>query len=349
MATTNQILKTMSKKLGRPLGSVESDDPPRLPTGIFSVDLALGGGIPMGRTSVIFGPEAALKTTLALKLVVSAQRLMPKRVAVFVDTEGHFSRKWAETLGVDTKKLVYLLPSMAEECVDMVEDLLFAEDVSLVVVDSLAALVTGRELEKSAEDALVGTQGTLINKFYRRTTHALVKARQEKACPTLLAINQIRFKIGERYGDPEIMPGGPSFRFLSYLTLRLWSKSVNDKKVHKTLPAYKEVHLQVKKWKVPVVAEKAEFLMALQPNPVEGLAVGDVPEVRTIMQYLRAAELVRKDRAGWVVDLGEEEASFKRETDLQVGLREDLEFRGRVKNRIISVVLEKGGVVAPDE
>ena len=99
---------------------VRVEDPSRLPTGWFAVDLETGGGIPEGRASIIYGPEDSMKTSLCLKLVASAQQKYPDKAAVYIDVEGVFSKQWARTFGVDVDKLVYIHPDNAEQ---MVEDM----------------------------------------------------------------------------------------------------------------------------------------------------------------------------------------------------------------------------------
>ncbi len=140
---------------------LQIEDPQRLATGLFAFDLATGGGFPLGRVSILYGKEDSMKTTLYLKAIATAQRLYPKKTAVFVDVEGVIGKKWAQQMGVDVKKLGYVNPDNAEQMVDIVSELMYAEDVSVIVIDSLAALITQHELDKSAEDAIVGKSGMI--------------------------------------------------------------------------------------------------------------------------------------------------------------------------------------------
>ena len=94
---------------------VQSEDPERLPTGWFAVDLETGGGIPEGRATIVYGPEDSMKTSLCLKLVAQAQKKYPNKSAVYIDIEGVFSKKWARTFGVDVDKLVYIHPDNSSE------------------------------------------------------------------------------------------------------------------------------------------------------------------------------------------------------------------------------------------
>lgn len=274
-------------------------DPDRLPSGLFAFDLATGGGIPEGRCTVVYGNEDSMKTSLCLLLIASAQKKYPDKTAVFVDVEGVFSKNWARTLGVDVDKLVYIHPDNAEQMVDIVEGILYTDDASLVVVDSLAALLTQHEADKSAEDAIVGRTGLVINKFYRKVSMALGKARRHGRNPTLLCINQIRFKIGVMYGNPETMPGGPSFKYASSLTIKLYGKDVMDSGVSKTLAAYKEIKMKIEKHKVPILAKTGIMQVALLPIPEYGLKVGETYDWNTLLSYLKSMELFTKVENVW--------------------------------------------------
>ena len=281
---------------------VNPEDPERLPTGLFAFDLATGGGIPMGRVSVFYGTEDSMKTSVCLKLIAEAQRRYPDKKAVFVDVEGVFSKSWAKTLGVDVDNLAYVQPDNGEQMVDIVEGILYAEDVSVVVVDSLAALITQQELDKSAEEAIVGRTGILINKFYRKVSLALGKASREGRNPALIAINQIRFKIGVMHGNPETMPGGPSFKFASSMTIRFYGKDIMESAVSSALPAYKEINMIIKKHKVPILATKGVVQVALMPIPQYGLDVGEAYDWNTLLSYLKSMDLLVKGTGkekGW--------------------------------------------------
>lgn len=325
---------------------VQSSDPSRIPTGLFTFDLATGGGFPTGRVSILYGTEDSMKTSLSLKAIANAQRMYPDKAAVFVDVEGVFSRSWARLLGVDVEKLVYIHPDNAEMMVDMVEGILYADDVSVVVVDSLAALVTQYELDKSAEDAIVGRTGLIINKFYRKTSMALGKARRDGREPTLICINQIRYKIGGM-GNPEIMPGGPAFKFASSLTVRLRGANIMDSAVSKTLPVYKEINMIVKKHKVPILANTAQLLVALQPIEQYGLSVGQSYDWNTLKTYLVSLGLLTKVEKQWQLvhpNTGEIE-TFKKQDVLKKKVFSDSGYATELKSAVIAAMMDSDEVI----
>jgi len=330
---------------------IQREDPPRLPSGIFQLDLATGGGIPLGRITVVYGTESSMKTTLCLKWIAMAQKLWPQKRCVFVDLEGTFSVGWAKRLGVDTDSLVYAQPSNAEQAVDVIEHLTYADDVSVIVVDSLAALVTQHELDSDAEKAMVGTQGLVINKLYRKLTRALSVASDEGRQPTFIFINQIRFRVGVQHGDPETMPGGPSFKYAASLVLRLYGKDEYTKELSTALPAYKVVSVIVKKWKVPVTSRNCKFMVATLPNEKLRLAVGDSYDMGTIIHYLKHYELLLKDgKTGWVLrdEHGEVVAETKTLDALETKITDDEAFGTLVRTLILRVVVEKGDVIEAD-
>lgn len=353
MSDVKGLLKGYEKQYKSPVGvmGIRDDEPTRLQTGMFTFDLITGGGIPEGRMTLIYGHEAAMKTTMALKMLAAAQRKYPKRTPAFMDVEGHLDRKWAKLMGVDVDRMAHIIPQNAEQAVDIAESLMAAQDISLIVFDSLAALQTQSELEKSAEDAIVGRQALAINRFYRKATHALNNARTEGGfCPTLVLINQVRFNLKAGPGqDPELMPGGPAFKFASSLTVRLNGSDVLVKTVHPTMPAYRRVSCIIKKNKVPVVAKKGELQVALMPIPEFGLKTGELYAWNTVLSYLKSLNLFTKPEKATEWELihpatGEVE-KFKVQDDLKTKLRDDIAYATTVYEGLIRAVMNSGDVV----
>jgi len=275
---------------------VDGTSPPRIPSGIFALDLRTGGGIPEGRISILYGSEGSMKSTLALKYIARAQKMYPDKMAVFLDIEGHYDKSWAEIQGVDTspERLKVLATNNAEQTVDLVEALLSTDDLSLLVVDSLAAMVTVREIDSEAEKAQVGSTGLMINKLYRKSGLALSKAKRAGRNPTVIMINQIRYKVGVMFGDPETMPGGPSFKYASSLTLRLSGKDIIAKDIHDNLPAFREINCVIKKTKVPTTGKKCSFQVALIDNPPLGIKVGESSDLPEVFRLMRQYDMFEK-------------------------------------------------------
>jgi len=354
MTSIKDILAGANKQYKRQVGYIGANKLPtdRLPTGIFQFDLATGGGFVVGRVNLVYGPESSMKSTLCLKAVASAQKKWPNKVAVFVDIEGHFDNTWAKRMGVDCERLAYVAPTSSEEMIDVVEQLMYAEDVSVIVIDSLAAMVTTAELESSSEKAVVGNASLAVNKFYRKSTRALLVMEGRGTPVTLLLVNQTRSKIGVMYGDPETMPGGVAFKFASYLTVRVYGKDEFDKTLSDDLPAYKKVSVIVKKWKQPIASRNSEMMIALMNIPAFGLKIGDSYDWNTVLGYLKSLGMLAKSKEGWdFVDTGSGEivCNFKTQDEMKARMYVDPEFAELVKNAIIVAVLDGDNLIPPED
>jgi recombination protein RecA len=184
-----------------------------IPTGNIAVDLALGvGGLPRGRTCEIYGPESSGKTTLCLSVIAEAQR--QGGTAVFVDVEHALDPRWAKVLGVDLENLMVSQPESGEDALNITETLIRSGAVDVVVVDSVAALVSKVELDGQMGDATVGLQARMMSQAMRRLTGAISKTN----CICIFT-NQIREKIGVMFGSPETTPGGRALKFFTSIRM----------------------------------------------------------------------------------------------------------------------------------
>lgn len=338
MATTAELVAKFRKTYGAAVVDygAKLKECLRIPTGLFALDLATGGGFPRGRASIVFGPESSGKTSVSLKAIAQHQKLWPELTCVFVDIENSLEPAWATQLGVDMSKLLVVKPDFAEQAIDMVESFLYAADIGLVVVDSLAALITTNEAEKSAEGAVVGGSALAIGKLVRKSTLAFRAAEKEGRYPTLIYINQTRFKIGVMHGNPEDMPGGNGPKFQSALTLRCYGKNVIDNKVSKTMPVRKHTSVVVRKWKVPIVATNCEYEMVTIPH--DGLEVGQVDDWNLIAAYLKDYGLLTKDKGGWTFD----GTAYPTQTALREKAASDPLFNLYLKDKVVGAVVAEG-------
>lgn len=180
-----------------------------IPTGNILIDRALGvGGFPRGRIVEIFGPESSGKTTLTLTVVAKAQK--NGGLAAFIDVEHALDPTYARKLGVKVEDLLVSQPSSGEEALRICETLVRSNALDVIVIDSVAALVTKSELEGEIGDAVVGAQARLMSAALRKLTSLISKART--CC---IFTNQIREKIGVMFGNPETTPGGKALKFYS--------------------------------------------------------------------------------------------------------------------------------------
>ena len=334
------IVAAFNKKLKRDVTKL-GHDPERIPTGVFALDLAMGGGIPLNRMSMFYGPEGSLKSLLAQLVVAQAQRKYPKHVPVYIDVEGTLTEERAETLGVDLSRWVPLSPDSAEEAISMADKFIRATDVSVVIVDSLAAMLTQRESSMDDDKDNVGGNSIAIGRLYRKTAQGLGEARREGRPATLLCINQIRNKIGG-YGNPESVPGGNAIKFGSSMSVRVYAKDLVDKDISKDLPAFKEANAIIKKEKVPIVNKNAQFMIALLDNDKFNLKVGQAYDVNTILSYLKGYDLLVSGDKGFDLtwaDTGEVE-HFRVQKTLKEKIISDAEFAARIKAMIVSVVMK---------
>lgn len=186
---------------------------PTISTGITSLDAATGvGGVPLGRIVEIFGPESSGKTTLTLHIVANAQ--LNGGNAAFIDAEHALDPTYARKLGVNLDTLLVSQPDSGEQALEIAEMLIASSAMSVVVIDSVAALVPRAELEGEIGDSHVGLQARLMSQAMRKLTGIVNKSQ---TC--LIFINQIREKIGVMFGSPETTSGGRALKFYSSMRL----------------------------------------------------------------------------------------------------------------------------------
>lgn len=188
-----------------------------VPTGIISVDMALGGGIPVGRIIEIYGPESSGKTTLAEYMIGKVQQR--GGVAAFIDAEHAFDPEYAKTLGINLPELLVSQPDTGEQALEICETLVRSNAVNIIVIDSVAALVPRAEIEGEMGDAMVGVQARLMSQALRKLTGAISKSKT-----TVIFINQIRLKIGVMFGNPETTSGGNALKFYASVRIEIRRK-----------------------------------------------------------------------------------------------------------------------------
>lgn len=204
-----QIAKDYGEGAIMRLGDNSMVDVGVIPTGNILIDRALGvGGFPRGRVVEIYGPESSGKTTLTLTVVAQAQKR--GGLAGFIDVEHALDPQYAKRLGVNLDDLLVSQPSSGEEALRICETLVRSNALDVVVIDSVAALVTKAELEGEIGDTTVGAQARLMSAALRKLTSFISKART--CC---IFTNQIREKIGVMFGNPETTPGGKALKFYS--------------------------------------------------------------------------------------------------------------------------------------
>lgn len=324
--------------------------PWRIPTGIFTFDLATLGGIPHNRVTMFHGPKHSGKTTGAMRCVAGAQASMPDQMPVWIDVEGTFDATWAQKLGVDTEHLQVVQPDTGEQAVDMTVALIHARETSLVVVDSLAALLPFKEQEASAEDSLVGQQSRLITSMLRKVSAAQIKERKRGHYVSILLINQQRSKIGgftPPGQEPMSLPGGKALGFFTSLEAR-WKNKENLK----ASGGYEELShndhaFSIEKNKMCAGMRKGEFRMLRREDEALGLAEGEIDEAETMLAFAKRWDyMTGGGRGGQSLTFGEYDLHFANTAEAVSALYEDREMKHALRCHLIAHYAEQLGMEA---
>jgi recombination protein RecA len=250
-------IKSIEKMFGKGsvfvMGKSEALDVESIPSGIPSLDYILGvGGYPRGRIVEAFGTESGGKTTLALHLIASAQKL--GGVCAFIDAEHSLDPAYARKLGVDVDALIVSQPDNGEQALEIADELVKSKGVDVIVIDSVAALVPKAELEGEMGQPQMGLQARLMSQGLRKLTGNVSKSR----C-ILFFINQIREKIGVMFGNPETTTGGRALKFYSSVRVDI-RKTQAIKEGDKTIGAKTRIRVVKNKVSAPFKETEVDIL-----------------------------------------------------------------------------------------
>lgn len=217
--TLDQVLADIEKQFGKgsvmKLGDHEHREIDVIPSGSLSLDIALGiGGYPKGRIIEIYGPESSGKTTFALHAIAEAQKKGGR--AAFIDAEHALDPTYAKKIGVDVDNLLLSQPDNGEQALEICEALVRSGAISVIVIDSVAALVPQAEIEGEMGDVHVGLQARLMSQALRKLSGVINKTNT-----VAIFINQLREKVGVMFGNPETTPGGRALKFYSSVRLEI--------------------------------------------------------------------------------------------------------------------------------
>lgn len=211
----SQIEKQFGKGAVMKLGQATAMQVDAISTGSLGLDMALGiGGVPRGRIVEIYGPESSGKTTVALQIVAEAQKAGGE--AAFIDVEHALDPIYAKALGVDIDSLLVSQPDTGEQALEIMEALIRSGALDVIVLDSVAAMVTKAEIEGEMGETHVGLQARLMSQALRKLTSVVSRSN----CVAIF-INQVREKIGVVYGNPETTPGGRALKFYSSVRIEV--------------------------------------------------------------------------------------------------------------------------------
>ena len=219
-AVMDKIEKDLGKGSIMRMSSENVADVPVIPTGSFTLDMALGvGGYPKGRVIEIFGPESSGKTTLAIHAIAEAQK--SGGIAAFIDAEHAFDPYYAQKLGVDVDNLLVSQPDNGEQALEIADSLIRSSAIDIIVIDSVAALTPKAEIEGEMGDSKMGLQARLMSQALRKLTASISKTKT-----VCIFINQLRDKIGVVYGNPETTTGGNALKFYASVRIDIRRTSV---------------------------------------------------------------------------------------------------------------------------
>jgi recombination protein RecA len=238
---------------------------PVIPTGSLPLDLALGvGGLPRGRITEIYGPEASGKTTLALSVIAQAQQA--GGTALFIDAEHALDVGWARTVGVEVERLLLCQPDHAEHALSVAELLIASGAVDVVVIDSVAALVSRVELEGEMGDSLGHVQSKLLAQAMRKLAGSI-----HHSGAVVICCNQLREKIGCLFGNPEFTPGGRALKH--HAAVRLDVRRVESLQDERRRVVGNRIRVRVVKNKVACPLRVAELDLRFDRgiDPIAGL------------------------------------------------------------------------------
>lgn len=298
-----------------------------VPSGSFSLDIALGGGLPKGRIVEIFGPEASGKTTLALHAVAEIQKRGGK--AAFIDAEHALDPDYAARIGVKVKDLIISQPDNGEEALNILESLVRSGIISIVVVDSVAALTPRAEIEGEMGAHQVGAQARLMSQALRKLT-----AIAAKSGTIIIFINQIRQKIGVMWGNPETTPGGLALKF--YASVRIDIRRIAQVKKGEEVVGSR-VKAKVVKNKVAPPFKIAEFDIMYG----EGISY-EADVLNTGIKY----GVVQKSGASYSFDGEKLGSGFD---NVREKLKEDKKVLEAIKKKAMEAVEKKGAAGGGDD
>lgn len=367
MADLSEIMGKLQSAYGDEVGAMGGfwETAERIPTGIFPLDLAIGGGIPRQRVTEVYGPEGSCKTNICINTIRSNQLIRPEEKAVVFDMEGVFDPNWATVMGVDMSRVAVIRPDYTEQLADMMEEVVNAKDVGVVVLDSLAHCMATAVGEASAEKQFMGNDAKAIRRMAVKLNIQMKRMRQgevlsngkksEREPPAVIWINQVTSKVGVIMGNPETTPGGHMPRFLYSLRLRVSGKPVMDEKISKMLPVARTISCSVKKFKVPVTCLHSEFDLIMLPH--KGFRPGDCDDWNLIEAHAKENGLLRKGPKdkGWVMGkqtyntLAEIKKRYVSEPDFMLGLRGAVSQTAMEKTGFLSEMSAEEAIAADSQ
>jgi recombination protein RecA len=287
-------LKSNKNKINAALASRLPSLIDRIPSGVFAVDYATGGGVPVGKVSVLWGEWGSTKTTLALRFAANALKMGKAGAVLWLDVEGSFNQSWAKQLGLDTDQVVVVVPSSAEEALNVIIEVGKEKVADFIVLDSIASLSPVVEKEKLVGEWQQGLLARLLGQFSRKYVCDVMAAGEK--VPTLLLINQVRERI-VMFGNPLTRPGGKAIGFLSSLEIRLKEAKPVEKDGQILMVEVGGVVNKNRFYKTGV-----EFSYRMAVAAFDRYVPGDVVEEDMVISQAKDVGFIRKEKGQYVFD-----------------------------------------------
>ncbi len=342
-----EVLSSAVEEYGEHVMHRASRKPPfkHIPTGIFTLDMALFGGVPESLTTLIYGRESSGKSTLAIRCAAQAQRKYPAKTVVYIDIEGTYDPQWAAAHGVDNDALYLVQPENGEQALELANEVLRADNSSMIIVDSLAALIPFKETQKHMEDSLPGLQARLISEFCRKVQNAMLDERGRDHRPSLLLLNQWRMKIGGFNRDPRVLPGGQAQHYVASVKIEMLNREHmgRDSRDIETVD-YNDHSFKIAKCKLGSGIRTGEFKMIRDAS--NSLGAGFIDDGRTVATWAKKMGVVTGGGNSWYIDgLDQKFGNLQAIADYFYG---DLGFYHEFQRRLITMQREACGLVPED-
>jgi len=339
-----ETLKAINKKYGA--GTITTGNKAvavklkRIPSGSFSLDCELGGGYPEGRITVIAGPYSSGKTFLAYKAISEGQKKYPDKIAIFIDQEGTFDANWAENFGIDLERLEVVRPATAEHGFDIMTALIQSPYISVIVLDSLAAMTSTKELEKSMEDSqAMGGNAKMNNEFFRKAQGILNMGslEEEKEQPAIIIINQLRDSM-DMY-KPEVLPGGRGQQFFASIILyvRIGERYIEKKPDGREIYVGHQIKFKTDKNKTFPPKRQGMFDIYVDESNL-GFNAGEIDRLKEVITYAIFWGIIGKS-GSWFTILDNPEWKFQGASRVIDFLRENDDVREEVEKQVMAIAL----------
>lgn len=328
---------------------------PRLSSRVFFLDYALGGGVPIGRATIVWGHKSTGKTMICLRVLGSAQQtcgncytmLTPnakgklqcackkyrEMVCAFIDVEGSWDHEWAKLHGVNPERVLLSTPEYAEQALDIIEALLRSGDVDFIIMDSIAFLAPANEIKESSGKALQAEQARVLGRGIRKLNAALNFAGNRTGRrPTVIFTNQVRMKVGLLFGNPETTSGGMAPGFFAATEIRTKGGKYEMDEVTGR-PLYVDLGFKIEKNKTAPAKIEGDWRLILADTTTR--KKGDIAEEEHMIDMGIKIDLIEKEGNGWVW-LGEK---YKSKSLLEKTMIENPEKGQELATSLMNVLL----------